>query len=139
LNPTKPKKIVTATSKELGLSEELIDEVISFYYKAVHRKLSSLEHYNIQVIGLGSFSLRRMRLEKKTEHYQNALAKFEKEMKDDPSMRQYGSVVRVRSQLEILKNVLEMHNKELQRKLEKKEEKRKFNSENNELDKNLEI
>lgn len=139
MNPTKPKKIVTATSKELGLSEELIDEVISFYYKAVHRKLSSLEHYNIQVIGLGSFSLRRMRLEKKTEHYQNALAKFEKEMKDDPSMRQYGSVVRVRSQLEILKNVLEMHNKELQRKLEKKEEKRKFNSENNELDKNLEI
>lgn len=139
MNPIKPKKIVTATSKELGLSEELIDEVISFYYKVVHKKLSLLEHYNIQLIGLGSFSLRRLRLEKKIQHYENALAKFERELKDDPSMRQYGSVVRVRSQLEILKNVLEMHNKELQRKLEKKEEKHKFNSENNELDKNLEI
>ena len=55
MNPKKPNIIYKSLAEELETSEDLVEDLIQFYYKALRLKLSNLESPRINVEGLGHF------------------------------------------------------------------------------------
>ena len=64
MNPKSHKSFKKGIAKEVGVHESVVDEFIAFYYKKVRDSLSILEDTNIFLDGLGTFSLRKTRVEK---------------------------------------------------------------------------
>jgi len=56
--PKRPKKLYKELSEDLDISESMVDDIISFYYKEVRKTLSSLDHLKVNLPGLGDFLLR---------------------------------------------------------------------------------
>lgn len=90
MRPVKRKQISERVSERLNISAETVDEIISCYYNAVQRKLSGLEHPQITVDSLGTFYIKRSKLEKKLDIYQKALIKYESI--EEPNIREYTSI-----------------------------------------------
>ena len=63
MKPTKGKDLINKTANELDLSEELVKDVIDFYYSTVAKKLESLEYPTLYLHGLGTLrlSMRKLR------------------------------------------------------------------------------
>ena len=112
------------------MSEELIDEVITRYYKIVSEHLGKLSHHKLRISNLGYFQIKEKDLIEKIEHYKNALQIYEN--KEKLSMNKYEAMMAIKEDLKNFNKILDMLSKEKERKQEKKEEKIKFNSENNE-------
>lgn len=56
--PKRPKKLYKELSEDLDISESMVDDIVSFYYKEVRKTLSSLDHLKVNLPGLGDFLLR---------------------------------------------------------------------------------
>lgn len=105
MRPIKRKQISEKISERLSISAETVDEIISCYYTAVQRKLSRLEHPQITVDSLGTFYIKRSKLEKKLDIYQKALAKYESI--EEPNIREYTSIKDLKANIEMFKNMLD--------------------------------
>lgn len=68
--PKKPKQIVKIVSEELDISQELVDDLSTFYYKTLRKKLSNVEDLKYRLPGLGHFLIRNTGVNK-------AIRKFE--------------------------------------------------------------
>lgn len=53
MNPVKPKGLYKEVSEDLNVSETLVDNFMTFYYKDLRSNLSSLSHTKINIDGLG--------------------------------------------------------------------------------------
>ena len=62
--PKNHKTFKDGIAEEIGVHESVVDEFVSFYYKKVRDSLSNLEHTNVFIENLGTFSLRKARVEK---------------------------------------------------------------------------
>lgn len=62
MKPTKGKDLIKKTAEDLNLSEELVADVVNFYYSEVKSKIESLEHPTIFLHGLGTLRLSRRKL-----------------------------------------------------------------------------
>jgi len=62
LRPTKGKELIKKTAQELNLSEELVTDVVNFYYGRVKAKIEALEDPTIFLHGLGTLRLSRRKL-----------------------------------------------------------------------------
>jgi hypothetical protein len=56
--PKKYSSIFKDVSEELDISENLLEDIIGFYYKEVRKNLTELSHPRINVEGLGQFVAR---------------------------------------------------------------------------------
>lgn len=63
MNPKKHKEFKAGIAEEVGVHPQVVDDFISFYYAKLRKKLSQLAHTKINVEGLGTFELRKGRLE----------------------------------------------------------------------------
>lgn len=68
--PKKPKQIVKIVSEELDLSQELIDDLTTFYYKTLRNKLSDLEELRFNAPGLGHFLIRNSAVISTTKRFE---------------------------------------------------------------------
>jgi nucleoid DNA-binding protein len=68
--PKKPKEIIKQVSEELDISQTLVDDVVTFYYKSLRKKLSDVEDLRYSATGLGDFLIRNTGVSK-------AIRKFE--------------------------------------------------------------
>ena len=73
MNPLKRSKISEQTANELELPVELIDDVASFYYKYIQKKLTNLDYININVPNLGTFCLKKNSVSRKLTKYELAI------------------------------------------------------------------
>jgi len=64
LKPTKAKDLISKTAKDLDLSEELVKDVVDFYYSAVAKKIESLEYPTLYLHGLGTLRLSMKKLKR---------------------------------------------------------------------------
>jgi hypothetical protein len=64
MNPKKHKVFKKGIAEEVGVHESVVDDFISFYYSKLRSKLSNLDYPRIQVDGLGTFILRKSKLNK---------------------------------------------------------------------------
>ena len=63
MNPKKHSEFKNGIAKEVGVHSQLVDDFITFYYSRVRKKLSKLEFPRIYIEGLGTFYLRKNKLE----------------------------------------------------------------------------
>lgn len=64
MNPKSHKDIKEGIADEVGVHNSVVDEFITFYYAKLRKKLSNLDYPRIYVDGLGTFHLRKNKLEK---------------------------------------------------------------------------
>jgi hypothetical protein len=63
MNPKSHKNFKKGIASEIGIHENVVDDFIAFYYAKLRKNLSELSHPKIFVDGLGTFSVRKNRLE----------------------------------------------------------------------------
>ena len=63
VNPKKHKDFKAGIAEEVGVHPQVVDDFITFYYGKLRKKLSALEYPRVNVDGLGTFYLRKTKLE----------------------------------------------------------------------------
>jgi hypothetical protein len=127
--PKKPKQIVKLVSEELDISSELVDDLTTFYYKNLRKKLSNVEELKYRVPGLGYFLIRNTGVNK-------AIRKFEsmKNGMGEATFNNYHNRKIIESRLEKLYEINEKIKEFMEIKKQFKENKYGKQTENN-LDK----
>ena len=77
MNPKKPKEFIKPTADALGHPEQLVDDIVGFYWGAVRKEFSELESPSITVTNLGIFKVRYNKIEKAQTRYNNYVNKLE--------------------------------------------------------------
>ena len=57
------KEFIKPTAEELDASEILVEDVVEFFYSTLHKMIDSMEHPQIEVVGLGTFKVRPNKLD----------------------------------------------------------------------------
>lgn len=60
--PKKAKEFIPEVAKDLGISEDLVRDLTTFYWKTLRKRLSSLESSAILVTGIGTFKIKFWKL-----------------------------------------------------------------------------
>jgi nucleoid DNA-binding protein len=119
LNPKKYKDLYPEIAKECNAHADLVGNLVSFYYGRVRKALSDLDASKIYIPNLGTFTLRKKRLEKSINRNKDILGNIQKN-----TYKGYGKHIPVKEKIEILEKALANMNEEL-------ETKNKFRDENN--------
>ena len=64
MHPRSHKEFSKEIADEVGVHPQVVDDFITFYYGKLRKKLSTLSFPKIYVEGLGTFELRKNKLEK---------------------------------------------------------------------------
>ena len=72
------KSFFESVSNEIGVHKDVVDDIITFYYKNIRSSLSELKDVDVNVIGLGTFSIRKAKLEKAIKRNKDILGNLEK-------------------------------------------------------------
>jgi nucleoid DNA-binding protein len=70
LRPKKAKEFLEEVSKKVGLSKEVVDSVITFYYRQLRQNLSGLTHNRVHVTNLGDFVVKHWKVDDKIDMLQ---------------------------------------------------------------------
>ena len=73
MNPKKPSKLYKPLAEELLVNEDLVEDLIQFYYKALRLKLSNLEVPRINIEGLGHFVIKPVSVRNAINRYSKVL------------------------------------------------------------------
>jgi len=63
LRPKKAKELIPEVAKDLDLSEQMIKDIIDFYWQEVRKSLSSLKHSRVHITNLGDFTIKHWKLD----------------------------------------------------------------------------
>ncbi len=136
MRPVKRKQISEKVAEKLNLSVDTVDEIISCYYNSVQRQLSNLAYPQISVGFLGTFFIKRNKLENKLMIYEKALAKLEDII--EPNLSQFKSIKELKDDIKKFKNMIEVLDEMDGKKITKNEEKQNYKLKNYESDKTVE-
>lgn len=100
--PKKASEFIPLVAKELGLDEEVVDAVVSAYWKDIRIALTELEGPCINVLNFGYFMARRKKLKELEYKYSN----FVKERPNVTTFRRYAIIKDTQSRLDKVKNLL---------------------------------
>lgn len=64
MNPKNHRDFKKGIADEVGVHPSVVDDFVSFYYAKVRKKLSTLAYPRINIEGLGTFYLRKNKLDK---------------------------------------------------------------------------
>ena len=78
MNPKKHNEFKKGIAKEVGVHSQLVDDFVTFYYAKVRKKLSKLEYPRIYIEGLGTFTLRKNKLETAIKRQKSMLGNIAK-------------------------------------------------------------
>jgi hypothetical protein len=73
LNPKKAKQLSNITAKELNQDQELVDDVLDFYWLKVRKMLGNIDYPYIRLPNLGTFSIRYNNLLRKIKFIEKSL------------------------------------------------------------------
>ncbi len=124
MNPAKRKEISQKIAEKLNLSFEIVDEIITCYFKSIQKKMSNLEHSRLAIDGLGTFYVKKNRLLAKLENYKAALERTESIA--EPDMSDFRYILGLRNELKLYEKSLDEITQEEQNKLKKQEEKENY-------------
>jgi nucleoid DNA-binding protein len=77
LHPKKAKEFIQEVADEVGISKDVVDSVVTFYYRQLRHSLSGLVQDRIHVSNLGDFVIKHWKLDDKID----MLQKFEENSK----------------------------------------------------------
>lgn len=76
MKPRKSKELIPIVAEELGLSQQMVSDVTSFYWQEIRKSLSSLKHSRVHVTNLGDFTIKHWKLDDKIEGLENFKENF---------------------------------------------------------------
>lgn len=98
--PVKPKILFKQIAEEEDISQQLIDDLVTHYYRTIRVLLSELKYTRINVDGIGQFVVKPKAVQKLIEKHNRNLANL-----DGYSLASYHNKIRLESRLEELNNV----------------------------------
>ena len=119
MKPKNHKFFFGSVASEIGVHKDVVDDIITFYYAKLRKSLSELKDVDINVSGLGTFSIRKKKLEKAIKRNKDILGNLEK-----MTYKGYDKYVPVKKKLEEMENALKMLNKKITNKKNFKNENR---------------
>jgi len=114
MNPKKSSKYKEGIAKELGVHEDVVDAFIGFYYDKVRQSLSDLVYPKVYLHNLGTFDLRKRKLEQNITRQKDILGNLKKR-----TYCGYEKSMVIQERIKLFERALEDMNKIL-------EEKKKF-------------
>ena len=73
MRPTKSKDLIKKTAQQLTLSEEMVKDVVEFYYSLVIKKMENLDSPTIFLHGFGTLRLSRRKLKRDIDNLHKLL------------------------------------------------------------------
>lgn len=67
MKPKKSKELIPDVAKQLGVSEQMVSDVTSFYWHEIRKSLSSLKHARIHITNLGDFTIKHWKIDERIE------------------------------------------------------------------------
>ena len=116
--PKNHKIFKEGIANEVEIHENVVDDFISFYYSNVRQALSSLEHNKVFVDGLGTFTLRKTRIEKSIVKNKSYLGNLEKN-----TYKGYDKSISVKNKIEKLEKALDLITESIDKRKEFKNKK----------------
>ncbi len=113
MNPIKRKELSLLTAKKLGREFQEVDDIVAFFYRYVQKRLSSVENIAVNVPNLGTFMLKKKRVQKKIDRHRN----FMEGLDETSSIKAFEIKQDVKREIEKYEAVLERMNQEEERKL----------------------
>ena len=98
--PVKPKILFKQIAEEDDINQQLIDDVVTHYYRTIRVLLSELKHTRINIDGIGQFVVKPKAVQKLIDKYNRNLANL-----DGYSLTSYHNKIRLETRLEELNNV----------------------------------
>lgn len=111
LNPKKAKRDIGSVAKELDIPENVVKDVVDFYWREVRRNLSSLSYPRIHITNLGDFTIKHWKLDDIIEKHE----KFE-EVNRQRGLQQITARFKTAENLFELKKIKRLINEEKDRK-----------------------
>jgi len=118
VKPKKYSEFKKGISDEVGLHPEVVDDFVSFYYAQVRKALSNLTAVHIYVENLGTFSLKKQKLEKAIKRNKSILGNLKK-----MTYKGMEKTHAVNDKLKMQEEALKMLNEAIEKKLEFKNKK----------------
>tara|TARA_R110002051_G_C8530077_1_gene469442 strand:+ start:240 stop:599 length:360 start_codon:yes stop_codon:yes gene_type:complete len=118
LKPKSHKSFFEEVSKEIEVHKDVVDDFVTFYYGKIRKSLSELKDTHINIANLGTFVLRKSKLEKAIKRQKDILGNLEK-----MTYKGYDKYIPVKEKIQSLE-------KALTRVKEKLKKKKKFKNEN---------
>jgi hypothetical protein len=81
LVPKRARDFRKITIKETGFSENLVNDLLDFYWKRVQSDLSDMTHYNIRVTNIGTFNIKHWKLDEHIEKHEGMIVNMEGKFK----------------------------------------------------------
>tara|TARA_B100000424_G_C22472718_1_gene277086 strand:+ start:111 stop:476 length:366 start_codon:yes stop_codon:yes gene_type:complete len=120
MKPKNHNDFKEGVAEKVGVHKEVVDDFITYYYAQVRKALGNLTAVNVYVEGLGTFSMKKNKIEKAIKKNKSILGNLRK--------RTYNGMEKTHA----VNNKLEMQENALNMIKEVIEEKKKFKESKNE-------
>ena len=117
MKPKSHKYFFKSVAEEVKVHKDVVEDIIGFYYANIRKSLSNLSDTHVNVSNLGTFKLRKKRLEKNIKRNKDIIGNLEK-----MTYKGYDKYVPVKNKLKQMENALEMLNKKIKSKKQFKNE-----------------
>jgi len=67
LRPKKAKDFIPTVAEQLHFSEDVVKDVVDYYWRNIRKSLSSLDHSRIHLTNLGDFTIKHWKIDEKIE------------------------------------------------------------------------
>ena len=67
MRPKKAKDFIQDVAKQLHFSEDVVKDVVDYYWRNIRKSLSSLDHSRIHLTNLGDFTIKHWKIDEKIE------------------------------------------------------------------------
>lgn len=114
MNPKKSKEFIPTVADELNISQKLVEDMLTYYWKDVKQSMLKGLSPNIVLQGFGTFKARPWKLPDTLAKYERIYNKY-KTLTDNPetaSFQKFTILKETEQRLEILNNLQEMINQE---------------------------
>ena len=119
MNPKSYKNFKEGIAEEVGVHPNVVEDFVTFYYGRLRKNLSELTFPRIFVDGLGTFVLRKQKLEKTIKRNKDILGNLGKQ-----TYTGYEKTMGVKEKLEKLEAANKMYNEMIEQKKEFKNSKK---------------
>ena len=100
MNPKKYKDFEDGIAEEVGVHPKVVSDFIDFFYTEVRKNLSNLNSTRVYIEGLGTFVIRKKKLEKTIKRNKDILGNLAKN-----TYNGYEKSVAVKEKLEMLEKI----------------------------------
>ncbi len=112
-----PKDFYEDIANEVQVHKDVVNDLITFFYAKFRRNLSELKAPKMNLPGLGTFSIRKTKLEKAIKRNKDILGNLEK-----MTYKGYEKYIPVKNKIKEMENALTMLNENIKNKKRFKDE-----------------